>query len=396
MASAKPKILFVHYSDLDMTGGERMTLRLIEGMSGSQYRPILLTQRYGPLAQAVRTGGIETIVLPLPSRLDRYDGGILRYSVLRMCATALDLLSYNIRFARIATREGISAVWCSNIRALLTVGVTARILNLPVIWNVWLARRFGRVTQWLYDICYLLPTHIVTEYYGQASGLFSPRATAMGGQKVSTVYTGLDPSAFVPPSPDQCSDIERASGTWHVVTCCRITPRKNVECLLEAIAMLNRRGKRVRATVIGKPFSECDKKYFDGLRRKVADDATSSLIEFAGWRKDVRAHLAAADLFVSTSLSEGLPGAVREAQAAGLPVVATDAGGTREAIQDRVSGLLVPCGDANALAIAIEKVVADPELCARFGAAGRKHAAEMFSMEAFIRGYASVFCRALR
>ncbi len=380
-------ILFVHFSDLDMTGGERMTLRLIEGIRGSSYTPVLLTQRVGPLAEAVRKQGIETIILPLPPRLDKYDGEILRYSPARLILSGFDLLIYNVRFARILLGGAIAAVWCSNIRALLTLGITARLLTVPVVWNIWLAQ-FGKVMQRLHHLAYFLPNLIVTEYHGQAAGVFPWLKSA--SRKVSTVYTGLKPSAFPPTTQST-----RPAGLRHVVSCCRITPRKNLECLLEAASLLSRRGQPVRVTIVGNPFSQADLQYFDRLKVQVDREGLASLVTFAGWCDDVRPYLESADLYVSSSLSEGLPGAVREAQAAGLPVVATDAGGTAEAVQDGVSGLLVPCGDAHALATAIETVVTDPELAARYGNAGRRRAAEMFSMEAFIRNYSSVFQRVL-
>ena len=388
-----PKILFVHYSDLDMTGGERMTLRLIEGMKRSGSRPVLLTQRLGPLAQATRVGGIETIILPLPNSLNRYDGEIFRYSAFRLLACAADLLLYNIRFGLLLRKGEFSAVWCSNIRALLSIGITARVLRIPVIWNIWLARQFGRATRRVYDLCYLLPNVIVTEYHGQAASVFPGRTIA--DQKITTVYTGLNPSAFLARKGTPDGKGAARSGLPRIVSCGRITPRKGLEYLLEATALLAARGKRIKVTIVGKPFSEADRQYCDHLKQQAHRQGIASLVTFADWRDDIRPYLNSADLYVSSSLGEGLPGAVREAQAAGLPVVATDAGGTAEALQDGVSGMLVPCGDAHALAAAIETMVADPELAASYGNAGRRRAAKRFSMETFIQNYSSVFQRVL-
>lgn len=88
-----------------------------------------------------------------------------------------------------------------------------------------------------------------------------------------------------------------------------------------------------------------------------------------GYRRDVPAVLAAADLFVLGSVHEGLPVAVMEAMAAGLPVVATAVGGVPEAVADGVSGLVVPPRNADALADAVTRLVTEPELRARMGAA---------------------------
>jgi glycosyltransferase involved in cell wall biosynthesis len=100
---------------------------------------------------------------------------------------------------------------------------------------------------------------------------------------------------------------------------------------------------------------------------------------FLGYRPDVPALLAAADLVVLPSLFEGLPVSVLEAMAAQRPVVATAIGGTDEAITDDETGLLVPAGDSTALATAIQRVRADPALAERLAAAGRKRAEREFS-----------------
>ncbi len=92
-----------------------------------------------------------------------------------------------------------------------------------------------------------------------------------------------------------------------------------------------------------------------------------------GYRGDAIQILAASDIFALASLFEGYPIAVMEAMAAGLPIVATDAGGVPDAVHDGVDGFVVPRGDPQALAAALSKVISDPELRASMSqhAAGR-------------------------
>jgi glycosyltransferase involved in cell wall biosynthesis len=99
-----------------------------------------------------------------------------------------------------------------------------------------------------------------------------------------------------------------------------------------------------------------------------------------GGRSDVPDLMAAADLFVLPSRFEGLPLAVLEAMVAGLPVVATRVCGTAEAVQDRVTGLLVEPGDSKALAAAISKLLAEPQRATQFGARGRVRAQQAFGL----------------
>jgi L-malate glycosyltransferase len=88
---------------------------------------------------------------------------------------------------------------------------------------------------------------------------------------------------------------------------------------------------------------------------------------------------------VLPSLSEGLSNVLLESMAAGVPVVATRVGGNAEAVEDGVTGVLVPPRDAGALAAAVARVLADRELAERFGAAGRRRVADRFSIDASVR-----------
>jgi glycosyltransferase involved in cell wall biosynthesis len=98
-----------------------------------------------------------------------------------------------------------------------------------------------------------------------------------------------------------------------------------------------------------------------------------------GYRDDVHAVLAAADVFVLPSYFEGLPMSVIEAMLTGLPVVASDIAGPREQVAPDETGLLVPARQAGPLGVALRRLVDDPALRARMGAAGRERALAHFN-----------------
>ncbi len=118
-------------------------------------------------------------------------------------------------------------------------------------------------------------------------------------------------------------------------------------------------------------------------------------VELLGERHDVPAILAAADVFVLSSLSEGMPISILEAMAAGLPVVASAVGGVPEVVIDGETGLLVPPDDAPALANALRRLLADAGLRRRLGAAGRRRAEERFDLPRFRREHLSLYDRLL-
>jgi protein-tyrosine-phosphatase len=118
---------------------------------------------------------------------------------------------------------------------------------------------------------------------------------------------------------------------------------------------------------------------------------------FTGHRADVHQLLAAMDVFVLPSLSEGIPMALLEAMSLGLPVVATRVGGIPEVVRDRVTGLLVPAGDDRALAEACLELARYPDWAAEIAAAGQRFVAEEYTQERAGRALADTYrslCRA--
>lgn len=119
----------------------------------------------------------------------------------------------------------------------------------------------------------------------------------------------------------------------------------------------------------------------EALQRQAAQLGIADQIRFLGGVDDISGLLAAADLCVHCSPSEGIPNAVLEAMAVGLPVVGSDIAGLREAVGEAGRGLLVPPADSSALAVLLERLIVDPDLCQQQGTVMKKRAAEVFGAE---------------
>jgi glycosyltransferase involved in cell wall biosynthesis len=119
-------------------------------------------------------------------------------------------------------------------------------------------------------------------------------------------------------------------------------------------------------------------------------------VRLLGLRSDVSRLLRAADLFLLTSISEGIPLTVIEAMSAGLPVVATNVGGVSEVVEDGQSGLLAPSGDDGALAEKVLQLARDKDLHQRMGQSGRQRARDLFSESKMHDGYFQLYQGMLR
>jgi glycosyltransferase involved in cell wall biosynthesis len=150
----------------------------------------------------------------------------------------------------------------------------------------------------------------------------------------------------------------------------RLLRNKGLRELAEACRLLAQAGLPVRCQVLGPLETNTN-----GIKASLVTEwVRDGLLEYLGEVADVRPALAAAHVLVLPSYGEGTPRSVLEAMAMGRAVITTDAPGCRDAVEHGLNGLLVPVGDAPALAQAMGFLAADPELVARYGAAGRKRA----------------------
>jgi glycosyltransferase involved in cell wall biosynthesis len=165
----------------------------------------------------------------------------------------------------------------------------------------------------------------------------------------------------------------------------RVVAAKGYENMLAALPGLLRKHPGLRWLVVG------DGDERERLQRLAAERGLGEVVVWAGMRDDVPDLLQAMDLWVMSSLREGLPVALLEAMAAGLPIVATSVGGIPDAVTDGREARLVPPGDARALGDAIAACLDDPDLAARLGRRAQQRVREQYSIESVARRIETVY-----
>lgn len=188
--------------------------------------------------------------------------------------------------------------------------------------------------------------------------LSGPRHVPPG--RVRLIWNGAPLDEFAPVPRDRARSVRRElgieDGALVVGTIGRLNAQKGHRYLVEAAARLVPRVPGLRVLIVGDGDLEAD------LRRRAAELGLGATIVFAGHRGDVPDLLGAIDVFCLSSLYEGTPLALFEAMAAGKAIVSTAVDGCREVLEDAGDGILVPAADAEALAEALARVAASPEL----------------------------------
>jgi glycosyltransferase involved in cell wall biosynthesis len=116
-----------------------------------------------------------------------------------------------------------------------------------------------------------------------------------------------------------------------------------------------------------------------GIQGIIQERQLTPYVRLLGLRKDIPRLMRAADLFLLTSLSEGIPLTLIEAMASELPIVATQVGGVPELVEDGITGLLAPAGDDASLADCVLRLARDPQFCRQMGRLARERAQRFFS-----------------
>lgn len=197
-------------------------------------------------------------------------------------------------------------------------------------------------------------------------------------QQVEIVGNGVDISHFA----DLTKPYSLAENLpCLLITVGRLNAQKNLSCLLEALASLTYENWRLE--IVG-----------DGPEREMLSTKAKNLgiaekITFSGWldREELLSHLAAADVFVFPSIQEGMPNAVLEAMAAGLPVLACEIEGCEELVVHEQTGLLVPPGNVDAFRDALSRLLPDRDICRRFGENGKLRAEKEYTWPAAADAY---------
>ncbi len=213
------------------------------------------------------------------------------------------------------------------------------------------------------------------------------------GGRIEVIYNGVDAAAFDGQAVDRAAvrrEIGLAADDLAVIQVARLDHLKDHATAVRTIQRVAGRRKDVRLVLVGEG-PELEK-----IEAEIRNRGVEPYVCLLGLRHDVDRLLRAADLFLLTSISEGIPVTAIEAMAAGLPVVSTDVGGLAEIVEPDRTGLLAPSGDDAALAEAILRLADDGPLREQLGRQGRRRAEDIFSERKMHATYADCYEEMLR
>jgi L-malate glycosyltransferase len=355
---------------LEIGGTERQVVALATGLDPEKYKAVVCClSRGGPLEAELSARGVPVEIIGM--RLRHGLRGLLGF---------FRLLSFMAR-ERPAIAHGFLYL------PYVVGAFVARLLGYPVF--VASRRSLGNYKQgrWYYIFAERIANGLTDLIIANSEAVRRDviRQEKPPPKKVIVIHNGV--RAHVDSDAGRHKTRERLNlgrrTTVGVVA--NLIPYKGHSVFLEAWRTVIQQMPESVAIFVGEGRARTD------IERQIRELGLSESVHLVGTRLDMDELLDAIDLVVHPSLEEGFSNAILEAMAAGKPVIATDVGGNPEAVIDGVTGLLVPPGDAVALASAITTLLGDPVGRSAFGLSGRERANEVFGMPAMVRRYEQIY-----
>lgn len=360
---------------LPVGGAEVLTDRLVRRLSDRYRFVIACLDNVGEIGEALRSDGYT---LRLLSRRPGLDFGCIRGLASFLREEGVDLVHAHqytpFSYALLSRLLGLAKtpiVFTEHGRWHPDYPRRKRIL-----FNQWTVRRQDRL-------------------FGVGEGVRQALIANEGlpNDRVKVIYNGIDLSPYRE-IPDDRAEVRTSLGlapeTVAVIQVARLDGLKDHLTAVRSIERLVAKGIDAKLLLVGEGPERTR------IEAEIVQRGLQGIVQLLGLRRDVPRLLRAADIFLLTSVSEGIPLTVIEAMAAGLPVVSTDVGGLREVLGEPPIGRLAPAGDDAHLADSLLELALDVGVRKGLANVGRARAFATFSEDAMHRAYAEVYDEALR
>jgi glycosyltransferase involved in cell wall biosynthesis len=375
-----------------MAGANRSLFETVTNLPAS-VDPLVVVTEDGVVAGLYRDAGIRVEILPIGGPMNTFGRALNRTSLPQRAWLAIrHLLPFYARLRRVIRRNRIDLVHINDPRGTLFGAPAAWLAWRPVIQHLRGEWPLGVLFRTYFE---LAGKRIIAVSQGALRSL-----SGTGQRRSRVVFNGIRNPVARSTRPFLRHLGDR--GVVRIGCFASLVPFKGHHHLLEAIALVNAAGlaNETAYFVIGDTPQGYDW-YADWLQMRARELGIDNLT-FAGWQDDPFAFYQDLDATVLASISrervrlgereldiqgtEGFPRTHLEAMTFGLPIVGTAIAGVPEQVADGETGLLVPPGDPQALARALEKVVRSPELRSRMGGAGRDRVERLFSTAVHVKG----------
>jgi glycosyltransferase involved in cell wall biosynthesis len=361
------KVMFV-VARLSIGGAERQLVELIKGIDRTQFDPCLVSlDRSGGFAQVIERLGVPIFYAERKYRFDPFVA---------------------LRLVRLINRQRVSLLHSFLSTAGVYGSVAARIAGIPIVNSAIRASRYPTA----YERLFLKPSFALSQVVTANSEAGRRVFSKLAPHNIRVVHNGVDMTRF-----SRLSDVKQKKASLgfaqfaHVVTLvARMSPEKNPMMFLRAAGIVLKQEPNTAFLLVGSGSLK------EELELEIRRAGLGNNVFMMGECTNVEEILQITDVGALTSNTEGLPNAIIEMLASGVPVVATDCGGTTEVLEDMRTGFCVERNDENRMARRMVELLRDQGLRKAMGMRGIEAIQEKFSIHGMVETTQSIYRELLR
>ena len=376
MTGGRPVRLLWLFDSLGAGGAESLTIPFVRSVDHSKFHLTVasLSGAHGVNAERLRAEGIA--VIDLGARNLR-DVRAFRRLLRLLRDEEIDLIHSHLTYSSIWSALATRLTGVRSVSSLHVAPSATRALQNSARHHIAVELRdrlmIAALNRWATGVI-AVSAALRDEYVGRR----------LDARKTRVVHNGIELERFSRPYAEARARLVAELGIAHdarvAVTVSVLRPAKGIEVLLEAARSV----PDATFLIIG------DGPLRDEWTAMAERLGVASRVVWAGYRTDVDALLAGCELFVHPTLDDAFPTVLLEAMAAGLPVIASDVGGISEIVDDDLTGILLPAGEAAALAEALRSLLADPVTRSRMGDEARARTSR-FSTRSWMERLTAVY-----
>ncbi len=385
------KVLIYEPYPMGKGGGNLRTLAyVLKFIDRSKVEPIVLTPQESDFLGGYRERGTRVITEPPPASISRFGGQVLRDTMFARVKSALDLIRYNVRLARLMKREKVAVVYCNSIRSLLLAGLGARMAGVPALWYV-----KGALDNPLLDaLGFLLASRIAFFCETNRDDRY-PLLVRLFRKRIRIIEIGLDRAVIERAENSDKTrlreELDIRPESLNAIVLGQVYAPKGQHFVLEGLRQIVDAHPNFMLYIAGDAVLKEYESYTNSLHDIIKRDGLEDNVRFLGWRTDALELLTLMDIMIHPSLAEGFGRAVLEAMAVGRPVVASRVGGLREIIRDGENGFLVTPGSTREIVDRVLQLAGDPVLREKFSREARHEVMSNYLIEDKVKKLESVW-----
>lgn len=299
-----------------------------------------LNEKY--FKEKIEAIGVKGLYIKFPDELFEYNKKYIKGLIKQIWLFIFVVLPFNIRLSCLLRKNRINTVVCNEGRAVLTIGIAAKIARIPLITFL---RGDFFINHYLTRIAMKISNGIICI----SEGLYNMLSDRFK-RKAEVINDGIE---FIEVTKD------RKSESINILNVAYITAIKGQIVMLKALNELVKKYNNIKCFFVGEV---ADKKYYEGLAEYIKTNKLEEFVTFTGFVDDVGKYLSIGTIYVQPSFTEGLPLSILEALMYGLPVVVSDLPGLMPVVKDNYTGLIFKKGEYLDLTKKLIRLIEDEEL----------------------------------